>query len=72
MTISSITHGTIARAALALVLVSAAPAVAAAAQGKSGCPPIIASLLPKAGAIRGGDYNAAGPMGMGSGYRSSE
>jgi hypothetical protein len=61
----------IARAGLSLALLcaaSAAPgAVFAAAQSKADCPAIIASLLPKSGSLRGGQYNAAGPMGMGSG-----
>jgi hypothetical protein len=62
---------TIARTGICLILASAAivalAAMTSAAQKSPGCPPIIASLLPKNGSIRGGDYNAAGPMGMGSG-----
>ncbi len=64
---------TIIRAAMFLVLASAAAAVALAAsaapapQGNANCPAIVASLLPKTGAIRGGSYNAAGEMGIGSG-----
>jgi hypothetical protein len=46
---------------------AALAAVPSAAQSKGSCPPIIASLLPKTGSIRGGDYNAAGPMGIGNG-----
>ncbi|MCK7468539.1 MAG: hypothetical protein MZU91_10860 [Desulfosudis oleivorans] len=45
---------------------AAAPAPAPA-QTKGSCPEIIASLLPKNGSLRGGAYNAAGPMGMGNG-----
>jgi hypothetical protein len=37
------------------------------AQGKRDCPAVIASLLPKTGVIRGGSFNLAGEMGMGSG-----
>ncbi len=37
------------------------------AQKKDECPAIIASLLPKIGVIRGGAFNLAGEMGMGSG-----
>jgi hypothetical protein len=48
-------------------VVAALAAVPSAAQSKGSCPPIIASLLPRSGSIRGGDYNAAGPMGMGNG-----
>jgi len=62
---------TISRVGPCLVLFAAAiaaiAAVPAAAQNKAACPAIIAGLLPKSGSIRGGDYNAAGPMGMGSG-----
>ena len=65
-------HGPFARAGLILFLAFAGAAAAlagvpAAAQSKGSCPPVIASLLPKAGSIRGGDYNASGPMGLGSG-----
>jgi hypothetical protein len=41
--------------------------LAAGAQKEGNCPEIIASLLPKSGSIRGGAYNAAGDMGLGSG-----
>ena len=41
----------------------------AAAQGAVGCPEPIASLLPKEGAPCSGAYNAAGPMGIGSGAK---
>jgi hypothetical protein len=41
--------------------------VFAAAQAKNACPAVIAQLLPKSGSIRGGTYNGAGTMGMGSG-----
>lgn len=60
----------LARFALTLVLLSAALAAVpapATAQSKGACHPLIASLLPKSGTIRGGDFNAAGPMGMGGG-----
>jgi hypothetical protein len=66
MTTPSIPFRTIAALALGLVFVSAA-AGTAAAQSKGNCPAIIASLLPKAGSVRGGDFNASGPMGLGSG-----
>ena len=59
-----------ARLALTLVLLAAATAAVPApapAQSKGACHPLIASLLPKSGTIRGGDFNAAGPMGMGGG-----
>jgi hypothetical protein len=49
------------------LFVLAAAGTYAAAQSKPACPAVIASLLPKSGSIRGGDFNAAGPMGMGSG-----
>jgi hypothetical protein len=56
---------------MSLVLASAAivalAVVASAAEKSPSCPPIIASLLPKNASLRGGDYNASGPMGMGSG-----
>ena len=52
--------------ALFAAILAAAP-VPATAQSKGACHPIIASLLPKSGSIRGGDFNAAGPMGMGGG-----
>jgi hypothetical protein len=42
-------------------------ALASAVEKAPVCPPIIASLLPKSGSIRGGAYNASGPMGLGSG-----
>ena len=42
----------------------------AAAQGAGGCPEPIASLLPKEGAPCSGAYNAAGPMGIGSGAKN--
>jgi hypothetical protein len=56
----------------ALALCGAALAVAlavvpAGSQDGTKCPDIIASLLPKNGSIRGGAYNASGPMGLGSG-----
>ncbi len=47
--------------------VLALAALFAAAQTPDACPAVIASLLPKNGHMRGGTYNAAGPMGMGSG-----
>ena len=60
-----------ARAGLGLVLFAIAFAALgglfAAPQSKADCPAIIASLLPKTGSLRGGQYNAAGPMGMGGG-----
>ena len=56
----------IARTGLVLILASGAIAVVAAAQTQESCPPIIASLLPKNGSIRGGQY-FAGDMGQGSG-----
>jgi hypothetical protein len=40
-----------------------------AAQGAGGCPEPIASLLPREGAPCSGAYNAAGPMGIGSGAK---
>jgi hypothetical protein len=55
---------------ISIVLIVAALAAAPApapAQTKGSCPEIIASLLPKNGSLRGGAYNAAGPMGMGNG-----
>jgi hypothetical protein len=58
------------RSALTLVLLAAALAAVPApapAQSKGACHPLIASLLPKSGTIRGGDFNAAGTMGMGGG-----
>jgi hypothetical protein len=55
------------RIILVSLFILALAAVFAAAQAKNACPAIIASLLPKSGSIRGGTYNAAGPMGMGSG-----
>lgn len=62
---------TFARFGLFLLLASATTAalvaVPAAAQSKDSCPPVIASLLPKNGSIRGGSFNASGPMGIGSG-----
>ncbi len=68
MRISHPSARTIGRAALILILASASIGLAAAKQQqKPGCPPIIASLLPKSGSIRGGQYNASGPMGLGSG-----
>jgi len=54
-------------AAIALVAVAVAALAAAPAQTKVSCPEIIASLLPKAGSLRGGSYNASGPMGLGNG-----
>jgi hypothetical protein len=48
----------------AAVLLGAIPSLA---QNKGGCPEIIASLLPKNGSVRGGQYTASGPMGMGGG-----
>ena len=59
-----------ARYGLTLVLftsVLAAVSLHAPAQSKGACHPVIASLLPKSGSIRGGDDNAAGPRGIGSG-----
>jgi hypothetical protein len=50
-----------------LAAVTAAGPVPAPAQSKGACHPLIASLLPKGGSIRGGDFNASGPMGMGGG-----
>jgi hypothetical protein len=62
---------TVARIGMCLVLASAAivafASITSFAQKSQSCPAIIASLLPKNGSIRGGDYNASGPMGMGSG-----
>ena len=58
---------TIACAALAIVFATAAIAVVAAAQTQGSCPPIIASLLPKNGSIRDGQYFKSGEMGFGSG-----
>jgi hypothetical protein len=55
-------------ASIALIVVAALAAVPAAAQTKVRCPDVIASLLPKTGSIRGGDYNASGPIGMGNGF----
>jgi len=55
------------RLVLLSLSVLAVAAVFAAAQAPNACPAIIASLLPKSGSLRGGTYNAAGPMGMGSG-----
>jgi hypothetical protein len=55
------------RIILVFLAVLALAAVFSAAQSKGACHPIIASLLPKSGSIRGGDFNAAGPMGMGGG-----
>ena len=59
------------RFARRLVLPSCATVLLAllpcAAQDKGACPEPIASLLPKDGAHRTGTYNAAGPMGLGSG-----
>jgi hypothetical protein len=53
---------------LAVPLIVAAFAGAPApAQSKGSCPEVIASLLPKNGSLRGGAYNASGPMGMGNG-----
>ena len=64
-------YRTIARIAMSLVLASAATvaleAAAPAARKGPDCPQVIASLLPKNGSIRGGSYNASGPMGLGSG-----
>jgi hypothetical protein len=57
---------TVACAALALVFATAAIAVVAAAQTQGSCPPSIASILPKHGSIRGGQY-FPGDMGQGSG-----
>lgn len=59
-----------ARPVPALILLAAVLAAVpspAPAQSKGACHPVIASLLPKGGTIRGGDFNAAGPMGMGAG-----
>ena len=71
MGISPCSFRTIARPGLGLVLAAAAFvavfAIPSAAQNKGSCPEIIASLLPKSGAIRGGTYSASGPMGMGGG-----
>ena len=72
MKIHSVPSPAIARVSVVVILFAAAAAVPAAAipapaQTDPGCPAIIASLLPKTGSIRGGSYNAAGPMGMGSG-----
>jgi len=57
---------TIACAVLALVFATAAIAVVAAAQTQGSCPPIIASILPKNGSIRGGQY-FPGDLGQGDG-----
>ena len=53
--------------ALALAGFMSLASVPSIAQDKSSCPEVIASLLPKNGVIRGGQYAPAGPMGMGSG-----
>lgn len=62
---------TIACAALALVLATVVIVFVAAAQTKDTCPPIIASLLPKNGSIREGQYFKTpidgGHIGSGSG-----
>jgi hypothetical protein len=63
---------TVARIGIGLLLASAlvvafVAVVSAAEKAAPACPPVIASLLPKNGAVRGGSYNASGPMGMGSG-----
>jgi hypothetical protein len=62
---------TIARIGMCFILASAAivavATITSAAQKSQSCPAVIASLLPKNGSIRGGDYNASGPMGLGSG-----
>ncbi len=62
---------TIASIGIILVLASAAIVALAATisvpQKGQSCPAVIASLLPKNGSIRGGAYNASGPMGIGSG-----
>ena len=55
-------------APIALIVVAALAAVPAAAQTRKSCPDVIASLLPKTGSLRGGDYNASGPIGMGNGF----
>jgi hypothetical protein len=52
---------------LAMAAIVAIAAVTFAAQKSPSCPAVIASLLPKNGSVRGGDYNASGPMGLGSG-----
>lgn len=51
---------TISRGALAFVFATAAVAVIAAAQNPGSCPPIVASLLPKNGAVRDGQYVKGG------------
>jgi len=70
MRIHPLPSHTIGRAGLGLALFASAIAALAAipstAQTKGSCPDIIASLLPKNGSIRGGQYTA-GPMGMGGG-----
>ncbi len=48
-------------------IVAPLAAVSSSAPSKGSCPEIIASRLPKTGSIRGGAYNASGPMGMGNG-----
>lgn len=62
---------TFALVALSALFASAAigpfAAIASAVEKAPVCPPIIASLLPRSGSIRGGAYNASGPMGLGSG-----
>lgn len=71
MGVSPSLYRPIGRIALSAVLLATAigalGTVFAAARAQNACPPVIASLLPKNGSLRGGQYNAAGPMGMGSG-----
>jgi hypothetical protein len=71
MTYTRPAHCTITRIGIGLLIASALVAFVAAASAAEkaapNCPPSIAALLPKGGAIRGGSYNASGPMGMGSG-----
>jgi len=55
------------RTILVVLFAVAAGSAFVAAQSTPACPAVIASLLPKSGSIRGGSYNNAGTMGMGSG-----
>jgi len=55
------------RLAFFLLAILSLTAVLSEAQPRGSCPAIIASLLPKNGSIRGGAFNASGPMGIGNG-----
>ena len=63
MRISDPMSRTIALAALPLLIATAVIAVVAAAQTQESCPPIIASLLPKNGSVRDGQYVKSGEGG---------